>query len=56
VDSIRDKLIREALDAVEMNNGYIYYEDAKAMMEDFYDTVVDAVQDTLQTVYRRNGW
>ncbi len=52
----REELITAALDTVEMNNGYIYADDARKMLDDFYDSVIDLVQRKMEEKYKRLGW
>lgn len=50
----------KALRDVEMNNGYIYYEDAYDMLDSFYTTVVEEVEEHLRKAMEKKfkgmGW
>lgn len=58
--SKRERYIMKALRDVEMNNGYIYYEDAYDMLDQFYTTVVEEVEEhmrkAMEKKFKGMGW
>ncbi len=52
----REAAVKAALDKVDMNNGYIYADDARKMLEDFYDQIMRDARLTITREAIKRGW